>query len=96
MQLDYLSRICAWDAMMEGVASKVSLAELSTTHNAARVQALLALAAMKVGRRDWQDYLRRRVELLAEVNELVQERPILADLWHDTSRPSESTESKGE
>jgi thioredoxin-like negative regulator of GroEL len=81
VQLDYLWRINAWDAMLDGLPTKVQLAELTSTRNAARVQALLALAARRVGRKDWEDYLRRRVELLTDVDELIKERPVLHELY---------------
>jgi hypothetical protein len=99
VQLDYLSRIHAWEAMLEGLASRVQLAELTTTHNAARVQALLALAARKLGRTQLQEYLWRRVELLTDLDELVKERPILRELYRTTSGSPQSippVESKGE
>lgn len=81
VQLDYLWRVNAWAAMFEGIATKVQLAELMNTVTSARVQALLALAAKKVGRLDWSDYLRRRVELLADIDELTKARPILHELY---------------
>ena len=100
VQLDYLSRIGAWEAMVADVATKVQLAELTNAKNAARVQALLALAASKLGRRELAEYLRRRVELLTDVDELIRERPLLRDLYRATSDSSGDspvpTESKGE
>lgn len=90
VQLDYLSRINGWDAMLAGVGTKVQLAELTNTKSAARMQALLALAALKVGRMDWADYLRRRAELLADMNELIKERPILAELYPQATAPQSS------
>ena len=95
VQLDYLSRIGAWEAMLEGAQSKVQLAELTNAHNAARAQALLSLAAKRLGRSELQEYLWRRVELLADVNELIAERPALRDLLPSppTTTP---VESKGE
>jgi hypothetical protein len=90
VQLDYLSRISAWEAMLDGLSSKVQLAELMNTQNAARTQALLALAAGKLGRADLQEYLRRRVELLTDVDELIRQRPILHDLYRATLPPDQS------
>jgi hypothetical protein len=81
VQLDYESRLSAWSRMMQGAATKVGLAELMPTSKAARTQALLALAARKVGRGDWEDWLRRRVELLIDPTELVVRRPLLKELW---------------
>ena len=90
VQLDYLWRIHAWDAMFDGVAQKVQLAELSNTHSAAKMQALLALAARHLGRTDWEDYLRRRVELLVDVDELIKERPVLHELYRATPPGNET------
>jgi hypothetical protein len=81
VQLDYLWRVNAWESMLEGVQVKVQLAELMNTPAAARTQAMLALAARKLGRTEWEIWLRRRVELLCDVRQLVQDRPILGDLW---------------
>src|SRR5204863_1852352 len=49
VQTDYLSRVGAWEQMMQGIGQQVQLAELLPTDASARVQALLALAAKKVG-----------------------------------------------
>ena len=81
VQLDYQSRTGAWADMMNGVTNKVQLAELMPAPSAARSQALLSLAAKKTGRADWADWLRRRAELLADVQKLTTERPILWELW---------------
>ena len=81
VQLDYEGRINAWGQMVQGMASKVQLAELMPAPKAARVEALLALAAKKVGRDDWSQWLRARAELLADVNELTRARPLLWELW---------------
>ncbi len=81
LQLDYESRIGAWGQMFTGAATKVQMAELMPAGHAARVQALLALAALKCGRTDWADWLRGRAELLADVNTLAAERPQLWELW---------------
>ena len=81
VQLDYEGRIGAWGRMMENVQSKVELCELMPTAGAARAQALLALAAKRTGRIDWAQWLRRRVELLVDVQRLAKERPMLWELW---------------
>lgn len=81
VQLDYQSRVGAWDGMMDGLTTKVQLAELMPAPSAARAQALLALAAGRAGRPDWSDWLRRRAELLADVQKLAAERPVLWELW---------------
>jgi hypothetical protein len=89
VQLDYGWRVNAWASMLEGVQTKVQLAELMNTPAAARTQALLALAARRMGRTEWEIWLRRRVELLVDVRKLVQERPVLGELWGSVG-PSES------
>ena len=81
VQLDYQSRVGAWSDMTGGLAAKVQLAELMPAPSAARAQALLALAAKHVGRADWSDWLKRRAELLADVQRLATERPVLWELW---------------
>lgn len=81
VQLDYQSRVGAWEEMTAGLTTKVQLAELMPAASAARAQALLALAAKKVGRADWSDWLRKRAELLADVRKLTDERPVLWELW---------------
>jgi hypothetical protein len=81
VQTDYLARIGAWGNLFQGVETKVQLAEIMPAAQGAKVQAMLALAARRTGHKDWEDYLRRRVELLADVNELTRERPLLWELW---------------
>ena len=81
VQLDYLWRVNAWAAMLEGVKNKVEMAELMNTANGARTQALLALAAHKAGTPELSAWLKRRVELLVDVSELTAARPVLKDLW---------------
>jgi hypothetical protein len=83
IQLDYLARIGAWGQMFGGVMHKVELAELLPPMQAARAEALLALAAKKLGRTDWSDWLKRRVELLADVQKLCTDRPMLWELWQE-------------
>ena len=91
-ELDVMSRMGAWDAMLAGLPDKVQLAELMPPHGAARVQACLALAASKRGMADWADWLRRRVELLADVGKLTADRPVLWELWQ--SKNSADPESQ--
>jgi hypothetical protein len=85
VQLDYGWRVHAWEAMLEGAATKVQLAELMNTANGARAQALMALAAKRLGREPWRQWLQKRVELLCDVRELVARRPVLAELWAEPS-----------
>jgi hypothetical protein len=83
--LDYASRIGAWQAMMSSIGTKVQLSELMPTANAARSQALLALAAKKMQRHDLSQWLRRRAELLADPAEIVAERPFLNELFNSAA-----------
>ena len=88
VELDVMSRTQSWDAMLAGLPNKVQLAELMPAAGAARVQAMLALAASKRGLTDWSDWLRRRVELLADVGKLTSERSLLWDLWQKRGHES--------
>jgi hypothetical protein len=83
VQLDYESRIGAWEAMLPKGATykRVQLAELMPSASGARAHALLALAAKKLGRDEWSTWLRRRAELLGDPQEIMKERPVLAELW---------------
>lgn len=83
VQLDYESRIGAWQSMLPRGRTyrQLELAELMPATNAARAQALMALAAKRLGRSDWTTWLVRRVELLADPADLVAERPLLGELW---------------
>lgn len=81
VQLDYQSRQGQWAEMLANVMQKVQMAELMSAKGAARVQALLALAAKKMGRPDLADWLRRRAELLGDIQQVASERPVLWELW---------------
>ncbi len=81
VQLDYESRIGAWGNMFAGITGKVEMAELMAGDAAARAQALLALAALKLGHAEWSTWLRRRVELLTDVKGLCAYRPVVGELW---------------
>jgi hypothetical protein len=81
VQLDYLARIGAWEQVLDQMPAKLELAELMPSNAAARVQAVMAMAARKLNRGEWADFLRRRVELLADVQQLAKERPWLWELW---------------
>jgi len=70
-----------WDAVVAGLPGKVQLAELMPPQASARAQAALALAARKRGLNDWADWLRKRVELIADVGKLTEQRPVLMELW---------------
>ncbi len=88
LQLDYNARIGAWPHMFDQIAGKVQLAELMPAPAAARAQALLGLAAGRVGREDWLKWLRSRVELIGDVQKLCTDRPMLWELWR-TDAPKE-------
>jgi hypothetical protein len=81
IQLDYSARVSGWQSMLENVMGKVQLAELLPAALSARSQALLALAAKKIGRDDLAGWLRDRAALLADSQQLVSARPILAELY---------------
>jgi hypothetical protein len=81
IELDYGSRVGAWDYMLANIMTKVQLAEIMPTQSAARAQALLALAAKKLGRNEWSDWLAKRAALLVDPAELVVERPVLKELF---------------
>ncbi len=81
VQADFHASAGNWAELAGGIESKVQLAELMPSHQAARTQAMLALAAKKTGRDDWASWLTRRAELLADVQELCTRRPILWELW---------------
>ena len=83
VQLDYESRIGAWAAMFNNIKHKVQLTEAMPAASAARAQAMLAIAALRLGRQDWADWLRQRVELLTDINELMTHRPMLKELWKE-------------
>ena len=93
VQLDYQWRVNAWEQMLAGLGNKVEMAELMNTANGARSQALLALAAQRTGRAELAAWLRRRVELLVDVNELTAARPVLMELW---PAPSPAVEPSGD
>ena len=81
VQADFQARAGNWAELAAGIESKVQLAELMPAAQAARTQAMLALAARKTGRDEWASWLTRRAELLADVQELCTRRPILWELW---------------
>lgn len=82
IDLDYLYQVGAWSQMIREVDKKVEMAELMPSASAARTLALLAVAAKRTGEVKWEAFLRRRVELIADVQELTTWRPGLAELWN--------------
>ena len=95
VQLDYESRVGAWEQMAQGVASKVQLAELLPAERSARAQALLALAAQRTGQADLAQFLRRRAELLTDVSRLTARRGVLSELWPGVGKEIESPADAG-
>jgi hypothetical protein len=81
LQLDYSARIGAWKSMVENMPGKLQFVELMPTDAAAHAQALLGLAAKKLGREDWAKWLGDRARLLADVEPLMEQRPMLRELW---------------
>jgi hypothetical protein len=81
LQLDYSARIGAWKSMAENMAAKLQFVELMPTDAAASAQALLGLAARKLGREDWAKWLGDRARLLADADQLMEQRPMLRELW---------------
>ncbi|MDB5297696.1 MAG: hypothetical protein JWO31_3679 [Phycisphaerales bacterium] len=80
-QVDYESRVGAWDRLTHEAMTKVQLAELMSTPAAARTQALLAVAFRRTNRSDFADWLAARAAALVDPAALVAERPLLAELW---------------
>jgi hypothetical protein len=85
LQLDYGSRIGAWESMLQGAGVKVQMSELMPTLNAARCQALLSLAAYKSGRLELASWLRRRAELLADPKDIASDRPALEEVFRQNN-----------
>lgn len=50
IQLDYEARMQAWGAMLTSLTRRIQMSELMPSNNAARTQAFLALAALKMGK----------------------------------------------
>ena len=80
VQTDYEARTGAWAAMVQNLPTKADLAELMPAHAAAKLQALLALAAKQTGRADWSTWLWRRAMLLVDPHTLLADRPALQPL----------------
>jgi hypothetical protein len=91
IQMDYSARASGWDSMLQNVMGKLQLAELMPAAISGRTQALLGLAAKKVGRDDLANWLRSRAELLADAERLVTERPLLSELWKNQAASNGST-----
>lgn len=81
VQTNYLAHVQAWDQMLYQIHGKAMLTEVMPGGAAARTVALLALAAKKADQSDWEQFLRRRAELLADIPELIAWHAGLAELW---------------
>jgi hypothetical protein len=81
LQLDFHRRIQAWGAVISALPAKLELAELMPAADAARAQATMAMAAKGLGLAEWQSWLRRRAELLADPTRLCAAVPALSPLW---------------
>lgn len=82
LDLDCRSRLGDWAGMFRDWMPKAQLAEVMPPGLSARVQALLALAALRLGRADASGWLVRRAELLVDSpDELTRRRPLLEALW---------------
>ena len=78
--------ICIWQRVLENnsyARARVQLAELLPSIQAARAQGLMALAARKLGRDAWCQWLTRRAQLLVGMNDLIADRLILKELTSD-------------
>lgn len=94
LQSEYLARVGQWGELLRGLKSKLQLAELLPPPVAAKMNALSGLAALKEGHPQLAAWLRRRAELLGDVQRLARERPVLWELWSvDVERvPSDARE----
>jgi hypothetical protein len=81
LQTDYCVRVGAWPHAAHDLPSKVDLAELLPADHSALVQAMLALAAKRIGWTQWSTWLARRAELLVDRATLIERRPILSELF---------------
>jgi hypothetical protein len=81
LRLDHAGATGDHAANAARVDACVPLAELLPARSSAKAMAILALACHKTGRSDMISNLRRRAELLCDVNELLRHRPMLAELW---------------
>ncbi|MEL7237518.1 MAG: hypothetical protein AAGK78_01545 [Planctomycetota bacterium] len=79
-QLRIEARQGAWPAMMQGITSKVAMAELMPTPEAVLAHGMLWLGAERSGQTTWSAFLSRRVKLLGDPQRLVEREPALAGL----------------
>jgi hypothetical protein len=91
VQADYLARIGQWTAMVLGLKQKLAMMELMLPARSAMSQAMLALAADKLGKPELCAWLKLRVEAITDPVELIARRPVLAELWPASGAPPPST-----
>lgn len=87
LRLDLQSRTAEFAAMFQQPQVAVGLVELMPAAASMRCHALLALAARRLGKTEWSDFLLRRAKLLGDVDALAGSRPVLRELLP----PAEST-----
>lgn len=88
LQVELLGRRGAWRELVAELHPLTDLAELMQSLPSARTHAWLALAARECGLTEQSQRLRDRSELLADVEEIVKDRPMLWQLWsHRASSP---------
>lgn len=80
LQITYCIRTGAWMQALDQLPTKIELAELMPGDLAAHVQAMLALAALKINRPDWTAWFKRRVELLTDPHRLIARYSYLREL----------------
>lgn len=78
LQVRMEARYGAWQSICERLSSKVDMAELMPPAESATVQALLGLAAAEQGLAEWAAWLWKRVNLLADWDQLQKSDPLLA------------------
>ncbi len=81
LQLDYEIRVGNWAGVLRSADHKLEMCDLLPPLESARAQSLMALAALRVGRQDWLAFLRGRVELLMDPQELIAREPMLRDVF---------------
>lgn len=94
LQTDYLTRVDGWGEIFAGIRQKAEMAELLPPAKSARCQAMLALAAKRLGKDDWHNFLLRRAELIGDMPALVSQRPLLSELWPGAGGEPASMEPK--
>jgi hypothetical protein len=84
LRLDLLSRRGDFAGMFVQPHATVSLVELMPAPVAARCHAMLALAALRLGKPDWLGWLAARARLLGDLAPILETRPHLREAFPDT------------